>query len=37
MELKSTRSGYIKHQITGYDTFVPNNLPPDPNEHSYQE
>lgn len=30
MELKSTRSGYIMHQTKGYDTFVPNNLPPEP-------
>ena len=30
MELRNNRSGHINHQPTGYDTFVPNNLPPNP-------
>ena len=30
MILKSNRSGQILHQETGYDAFIPNNLPPSP-------
>lgn len=30
MELRNNRSGHINHQPTGYDTFEPNNLPPNP-------
>ena len=30
MELLSNRSGYIMRQPTGYDAFIPNNLPPKP-------
>ena len=30
MILKSNRTGCLSHQITGYESFVPNNLPPNP-------
>ncbi len=30
MELASNRSGYIMRQPTGYEAFIPNNLPPKP-------
>ena len=30
MEIVSHRTGYVAHQITGYDAFIPNDLPPDP-------
>ena len=30
MNLTSTRAGIIKRNITGYDSFIPKELPPDP-------
>lgn len=30
MHLTSNRSGIIKHNITGYDSFIPKELPPNP-------